>query len=138
MKSRHLQPAPSPPDDTTPAEVDIAGRVREVVAAALSRKAEELRVLDLTAVTRFADYFVICHGTNERQVAAIAEAIDQQLRPLGVRPLHLEGEREARWILMDYGDFVVHVFDAEQRDFYGLERLWGDARDATAELSPSA
>lgn len=135
MKSRRAKLSTPSAD---PAELEIRDRVREAVAAAVSRKAEDLRVLDLTKVTRFADYFLICHGTNERQVAAIADAIDEALRAHQVRPLHLEGEREARWILMDYGDFVVHVFDAEQREFYGLERLWGDAPDVSAELLPPA
>lgn len=133
MKSRRITVTNPPPAG----ELDIPARVREAVTAALSRQAEELRVLDVAKVARFTDYFVVCHGNNERQVTAIAEAIDERLRPLGVRPLHLEGEREARWILMDYGDFVVHVFDADQRDFYGLERLWGDAADVTSELSPA-
>jgi ribosome-associated protein len=134
MKSRRAKLSTPSAD---PAELEIRDRVREAVAAAVSRKAEDLRVLDLTKVTRFADYFLICHGTNERQVAAIADAIDESLRAHQVRPLHVEGEREARWILMDYGDFVVHVFDAEQREFYGLERLWGDALNVTAELMPA-
>ena len=114
---------------------DVTQRVRQVVVAALDRKAVELRVLRLSDVTDFTDYFVVCSGTNERQVQAIADAVDEALRKDGVRPLHVEGYRHARWVLLDYGDFLVHVFSQEQRAFYALERLWGDAPDVTRELS---
>ena len=74
------------------------------------------------------DFFVICHGTSDRQVAAIAESIEERLvRELGVRPAHVEGRRHAEWVLMDYIDFVVHVFIEDKRAFYRIERLWGDA-----------
>jgi ribosome-associated protein len=125
---------PAPATTPTVSDLDIPSRVRHAVAAALSRKAESLKVLDVAKTARFTDYFVICHGSNDRQVVAIADAIDEVLRPLGVRPLHVEGEREGRWVLLDYGDFVVHVFAAEQRQFYALERLWGDAPDVTADF----
>jgi ribosome-associated protein len=118
-----------------PAETpDIAAWVREVVTAALDLKAVDLRVLHLEAVTDFTDYFLICSGTSERQVQAIAEAVDERLRAGRVRPLHVEGRGRGHWILLDYGDFVVHVFDEEHRSFYALERLWGDAPDVTASF----
>ncbi len=85
-------------------------------------------MLDLTHLKVFTDYFVICHGTSGRQVLAIADAIEERLsRDLHRAPNHVEGRRVAEWVLMDYIDFVVHVFQAEKRAFYGLERLWGDA-----------
>jgi ribosome-associated protein len=110
---------------------DTTTRVKSAVAAALDKKAENLRVLCLRPVSDFADYFLICTGTNERQVQAIADAIQDALRAEGVRPLHVEGARVGHWILVDYGDLVVHVFQPEPRAFYGLERLWSDAPDET-------
>jgi ribosome-associated protein len=118
--------------------VDTAEIVREVVAAALDRKAEELKVLHVGEVTHFTDYFLLCSGSNPRQVQAIADAVEERLRPLGVRPLHVEGYPSGQWVLLDYGDFVMHVFLQERRRFYGLERLWGDAPDVTEELSGPA
>ncbi|HVS00922.1 MAG TPA: ribosome silencing factor [Thermoanaerobaculia bacterium] len=115
---------------------DTRSRVREAVSAAEDRKAVELRVMYLEKVTDFTDYFVICSGTNERQVQAIADAVDATLRAEGVRPLHVEGYNRAQWVLLDYGDLVVHIFQEETRRFYGLERLWGDAPDVTAEFRP--
>jgi len=110
---------------------DIPARVRRAVAAAAGRKAMDLRVLDLADVSDFTDYFLVMSGTSERQVQALAEAIDETLRSVKVRPLHTEGERQGTWVLMDYGDFVIHIFQDETRRFYGLERLWGDAPDVT-------
>lgn len=114
---------------------DTVGRVREAVAAAEDRKAVDLKVLHLQQVSDFTDYFLICGGTNERQVQAIADAIEERLRARKVRPLHIEGHSRAQWVLLDYGDLVVHVFLEEPRRFYALERLWGDAPDVTAEFS---
>ena len=119
-----------------PEPTDSEGRVRAVAAAAVDRKAQDLRVLELTEVSDFTDYFVICNGVNARQVSSIAEAVERRLRADGARPLHLEGAGRGQWVLLDYGDVVVHVFDAERREFYRLERLWSDAPDRTAELAP--
>jgi ribosome-associated protein len=113
---------------------DTAQRVREAVAAAEDRKAVDLKVLHLQKISDFTDYFVICGGTSERQVQAIADAVQEKLREHGVRPLHVEGYNRAQWVLLDYGDLVVHVFQEEPRRHYALERLWGDAPDVTAEL----
>ncbi len=86
-------------------------------------------MLDLRGLSDFTDFFVICHGTSDRQVLAIAECIEEELvRTLGVRPTHVEGRPRADWVLMAYIDFVVHVFIEDKRSFYRLERLWGDAR----------
>lgn len=85
-------------------------------------------VLDLRGLSDITDRFVICHGSSERQVLAISEAVEERLdRRLGVKPNHVEGRRTGDWVLLDYIDFVVHVFVRERRAFYGLERLWGDA-----------
>jgi len=112
----------------------IPERVRAAVAASLDTKAERLVVRHLEAVTDFTDYFLIASGTNERQVQAIADAVEERLRARGVRPLAVEGRAPAQWVLLDYGDFVVHVFLDETRKHYGLERLWRDAPDVTAEF----
>lgn len=116
---------------------EIESRVREAVAAADGRQAIELKVLGLGEVSDFTDYFVLCSGASERQVQAIADAVDEKLRAGGVRPLHVEGLRGGRWVLLDYGAFVVHVFQEEVRRFYGLERLWSDAPEVTAEFLPA-
>lgn len=116
----------SPPDTTT--------RVREAVSAADDRKAVDLKVLHLGGVTDFTDYFLICSGTSERQVQAIADAVEERLRADRLRPIHVEGYNRGQWVLMDYGDLVVHVFQDETRRFYALERLWGDAPDVTADF----
>jgi ribosome-associated protein len=98
------------------------------VDAAQDKKAEDLVVLDLRKVSDVTDFFVICHGTSDRQVLTIADSIERKLQQeLGVRPSSVEGRRGGDWVLMDYIDFVVHVFVAEKREFYRLERLWGDA-----------
>ncbi len=110
--------------------------VRAAAAAALDRKAQDLRVLELAEVSDFTDYFVICNGANARQVSSIAEAVECRLRARGVRPLHLEGSGRGQWVLLDYGDVVVHVFDVKRRELYRLERLWSDAPDRTADLAP--
>lgn len=120
---------------------DTADRVRGAVQAALDRKAQDLRVLNLGPVSDFTDYFLICSGTSDRQVQAISEAIQETLSKAGARPLHVEGQRGGNWVLLDYGDLVAHVFQPEPREFYGLEKLWSDAQDETgrfaAETPPS-
>jgi ribosome-associated protein len=102
----------------------VAGAIR----AARDKKAEDIVVLDLRKAGGFTDYFVICTANNARQVHAIADAIEDTLKSeLGERPALTEGVQNSEWILLDYFDFVVHVFSRECRVFYGLERLWGNA-----------
>jgi ribosome-associated protein len=113
---------------------DTATRVRDAVISAEDRKAIDLKVLHLAKVSDFTDYFLICSGGSERQVQAIADSIQARLRGEKVRPLHVEGYNRGQWVLLDYGDLVVHVFQEEPRRFYALERLWGDAPDVTAEF----
>jgi ribosome-associated protein len=97
--------------------------------AAEEKKATEIRVLDLRDVTSFTDYFVICTGSSSRQNQAIADEVEKQLSENGRRPYSVEGFQHAEWILVDYGDFIVHIFSTEARKFYDLERLWRHAKD---------
>ena len=92
--------------------------------AALDKKAQDVVVIDLDNICSFTDHFIICTGTSSRHNQTIAEGIDERLRKQRVRPLHIEGHKEGEWILLDYIDFVVHIFTAKAREFYDLERLW--------------
>jgi ribosome-associated protein len=105
----------------------ITPEILAACRAADSKKALNIKVLDLQEVSGFTDYFMICSGTNPRQNHAISDEIGQQLALLGYRPVSTEGYQSANWILMDYGDFVIHVFSEDARAFYDLERLWGMA-----------
>jgi ribosome-associated protein len=102
-------------------------QITAAIEAAQGRKATEVIVLDLRKTAAFTDFFLICTGANARQVHAIADAVEEALKAKKIRPTHVEGYQRAEWILLDYFDFVVHVFSANARQFYGLERLWGDA-----------
>jgi ribosome-associated protein len=114
----------------------IESRVRVAVTAALDKKALDLDVLAVGQLTSIADYFILASATNERQSAAIADGIITALREqLNVRPLLIEGMTPGRWVLLDFGDFIVHIFTEDVRRFYGLERLWGDAPNVTAEYT---
>lgn len=95
--------------------------------AADDKKAVDLVTLDLRKAAGFTDYFVICSGTNTRQVRAIADGVMESLASGGVKPAHIEGYDRSEWVLIDYFDFIVHIFSPETRLFYGLERLWGNA-----------
>jgi len=101
--------------------------VVDAVQAAASKKADHITLLDLRKAAGFTDFFLLATGGNARQVRAIAEAVEEALRARQVKPSHTEGYEQTGWILLDYFDFVVHVFSAETRRFYGLERLWGSA-----------
>jgi len=107
---------------------DLDERIRAAVHAAGERKALDTVVLDLREVASFTDFFVIASGTNVRQVQAIADAVEEHLRKnLRVKPARVEGYNSAEWVLLDYGDFIFHVFEEKSRRFYDLERLWRDA-----------
>lgn len=98
------------------------------VDAVIEKKGGDLAVLDLTGISSIADYFLICSGSNSRQVRTIAEEVDNKVKEIfGLSPKSTEGLGDAMWVLMDYVDFVVHIFMPETRDFYSLERLWADA-----------
>lgn len=123
---------PPPTHPTSP--LSSLEKVRLCSREALERKTEDLLVLDLARHTSFADYFVIGSGKSSRQVQAIADHIVRRLREAGVRPLHIEGEQQGHWILLDYGDVIVHLFYRPVREFYDLESLWTDA----ARIDPEA
>lgn len=101
---------------------------REAVKAADAKQAKEIRVLDLREVSTFADFFIICTGSNSRQIQAIADEIQQRLKKKGEMPNSVEGYTNAEWVLMDYGDYLIHVFSDKARAYYDLERLWRDAK----------
>lgn len=101
------------------------------VRAADSKQAKDIVVLDVRAATSFADYFVICTGGSSRQIQAIADEIMEQFRNRGERPSSLEGYGNAEWVLVDYGDLLIHVFSTKARVYYDLERLWRDAAPLT-------
>jgi ribosome-associated protein len=105
----------------------LPNQVTLAIEAAADKKANDLAVLDLRKATGFTDFFVICSGTNPRQVRAIADSVMEALAATGAKPAHVEGYERSEWILVDYFDFIVHVFAPETRTFYGLERLWGNA-----------
>lgn len=117
----------------------IQHHVRTAASAALDKKALNLDILAVGELTSIADYFILCSAMSERQAQAIADGVVEKLRQDdGVRPLLVEGAIPGRWILLDYGDFIFHIFTEDCRRFYGLERLWGDAPNVTAELSEEA
>ena len=117
----------------------IESRVRVAVAAALDKKASDLDVLSVGDLTSIADYFILCSAGNERQAQAVADnVLDKLKEDLNVKPLLVEGATPGRWILLDFGDFIFHVFTEDCRRFYGLERLWGDAPNVTAEYTDEA
>jgi ribosome-associated protein len=104
---------------------------RVAVHAAEAKQAKDIRILDLRALTAFADYFILASGSNTRQIQAIADEVQQQLKKAGDRALSLEGYDNAEWILMDYGDYLVHIFSEKARAYYDLERLWREAKVVT-------
>ena len=112
---------------TPTAPLEGAALVDRVATLASDRKAIDIRVLDVRGIVGYTDYFVICSGNTERQAKAIHDSVYESLKAVGVLPRRVEGAREARWILMDYLDCVVHIFTPDAREFYRLEQLWGEA-----------
>jgi ribosome-associated protein len=112
-------------------------KARLMVQAADAVKAEDIVVLDVRALTIITDYFLICTGKSSIQIRAISDRIEDKLRSLGERKLRVEGRQDATWILMDYGDVVVHIMAAEQREFYRLEDLWSEAPRLPLDLLPA-
>ncbi|HEY8550523.1 MAG TPA: ribosome silencing factor [Vicinamibacterales bacterium] len=107
---------------------DYPREIQETVAATLAKKAEHVVVLDLRHTQAFTDFFVVCSGTNARQVKAIVDSVEETLwKVCRQKPISIEGYGDSEWVLLDYFDFVVHVFTPETREFYALERLWGSA-----------
>src|SRR6202049_4858277 len=107
---------------------DLKLQVAAAIQACLDKKAEELSILEMEKGSAFTDYFVLCSGTNPRQVQAIADEVETRLKKAGMPPNQIEGYKQAEWVLLDYVDFVVHVFSEKARKFYDLERLWKSAR----------
>ena len=101
--------------------------LRIAVNAADDKKANDLVILDISKVTSFANYFLLCTGDSSRQMQAIADEVEKQLKEAGIRPSHVEGYQNSEWILLDCMDLVVHIFSKNARAFYDLERLWRDA-----------
>jgi ribosome-associated protein len=116
---------------TPDASEEMAQQMDVYVKAVLERKAEAVVVLDVRALTSVADAFVICSGRSNRQVTAIADSVQRTLKKQGIRPLSVEGKREGQWVLMDYGDVVIHIFYETVREFYDLDGLWRDAKKVT-------
>ena len=111
----------------SPESLDLPREVGRVVDLLFDRKALDVTLLDLRGISTATDWFIVATGTSDTHVRSIADNVVEELKKEGVRPLNVEGEREGRWILADYFDFVLHVFHPQAREFYQLERLWGDA-----------
>ncbi|WP_371371506.1 ribosome silencing factor [Sporomusa aerivorans] len=112
--------------------MDNDSNLAELVAKAASdKKAYDIMIMNLTGISPVTDYFIVCSAPSTTQVQAIADHIIEQLEEQGIKPLHREGYREARWVLLDYGNCVAHIFVEEDRQFYKLERLWGDAKQVS-------
>ena len=121
MSKAERRPRKRPAAPRLPAELKLA------MQAALDKKALDVVVLDLRKASAFTDFFLVCTGANVRQVHAIADSVKEALQKKGARPALTEGYERGEWVLIDYFDFIVHVFTPSTREFYGLERLWGDA-----------
>ena len=114
----------------------IPSEIQRAIAAADDKKADDVVLLDLRKAAGFADYFLICSGGNPRQIRAIADAVMEAVASDGAKPAHVEGYQRSEWILLDYFDFIVHIFGPETRLFYSLERLWGNAERVEIPLTP--
>jgi len=116
------------------AKNDLKHQINEAIIACQEKQAEQLTILELEQGSgAFTDYFVMCSGANPRQIQAIADAVDERLEGIGLRATHTEGYKQAEWVLLDYVDFVVHIFSEKARQFYDLERLWKSARRVEPE-----
>jgi ribosome-associated protein len=132
MSTRPSKKAGEHPLTSLPAEL------QDAVRAAFSKKASHVVVLDLREGDAFTDFFLICTGQNARQVKAIVDAVEEVLRKTARKPSHVEGYGGSDWVLLDYFDFIVHVFTPETREFYALERLWGSAERIAIDDEPPA
>jgi ribosome-associated protein len=122
---------------TTGGKKRLPSEITRAVAAALDKKATDVVVLDLRHTPAFTDFFVLCSGQNQRQVRAIADNVEDALRRIKIRPAHVEGYDRSEWVLMDFFNFIVHVFAPDTREFYALERLWGDAERIDVSDEPA-
>jgi ribosome-associated protein len=129
--SKEIHPTIREQRNTAPQSIDLQPETPNwlaAVRAAESKKAKDIKVLDLREVTSFADFFVVCSGTNPKQIQAITEEIGQQLAQRGEYPVSVEGFKNAEWVLTDYGDYLIHVFSEKARTYYDLDRLWRHAK----------
>jgi ribosome-associated protein len=110
-------------------------QLRVAIEAAADKQALDVVVLDLRKAAGFTDFFLICSGGNARQIRAIADGIQEALASEGAKPSHVEGYQRSEWVLLDYFDFIVHIFAREPRVFYGLERLWGNAEEVPLDVA---
>ncbi len=108
--------------------MDLMEMVKAAKAALEDKKAQDVVVLDISNISTIADYFIIANGTNPNQLAAMRDAVDEALYKRGLHVHHIEGTNSASWVLMDYGDIIVHLFSKEDRSFYDLERIWNDGK----------
>ncbi len=114
-------------------KTDLKRQVAEAIGACREKKADEITVLEMEKGSgAFTDYFVVCSGTNPRQIQAISDEVEERLEKAGLHPAHVEGYNQAEWVLLDYVDFVVHVFSEKARKYYDLERLWKSAKKMEA------
>ncbi|HEX5473665.1 MAG TPA: ribosome silencing factor [Vicinamibacterales bacterium] len=120
----------------SPRATKLTGEIARAVTAATDKQATDVVVLDLRHTPAFTDFFLVCSGHNPRHVQAIADAVEEALRAVRVRPAHIEGYDRGEWILMDFFTFIVHVFTPSTREFYSLERLWGDAARIDVPTEP--
>lgn len=103
-------------------------KVKIIVSALEDKKAEDIRIIDISEISVLADFFVITNGTNKNQVQALADNVEEKLANDGIYPKNIEGYNSANWILFDYNDVLVHIFDKENREYYDLERMWRDGK----------
>lgn len=137
VKERSLNPTAQSELKALPKEIvteELDERILSSLQAANDKKAVDLVVLDLREIASFTDYFVIVSGNNERQVQAISDEVFERLKKAGTPAARVEGYKSAEWILLDYGDFIVHVFSDKARKFYDLERLWRESRRVALPL----
>ena len=106
----------------------INNTLKKIVDALENKKAENIQLIDISEVSTVADYFIITNGTNVSQIQSLSDNVEERLAIDGIRPRNIEGYNTANWILMDYNDFLVHIFDRESRNFYDLERIWRDGK----------
>lgn len=114
-------------NSTTSHQLAAKDKALRAQTALADKRAIDPVVLDMRDITLITDYFIICHGTSNVHIRALGDAVIEALKEDGVRPIGVEGRDEGRWVLLDYGDVIIHIFAEEDREFYALERLWGDA-----------
>ena len=115
-------------------DIEVSKKMAALAVDALDdRKGEDIRVIDISEISTLADYFIIASGTNRSQIQAMTDSVDEKLGRAGFPPKSIEGYEEAHWVLMDFEDIIVHIFDSENRLFYDLERIWRDGKDADIE-----